>query len=142
MKLNLFQSVCTWENLWGAYKKAARGKRGRSSTAEFEYLLADNLLALQSELAQKSYFPGPYHSFYIYEPKRRLISAAAFRDRVVHHALCNVTVPFFECQFIAESYANRRRKGTHKALDCCQQFARRFRYVLQCDVVQFLQEQP
>jgi retron-type reverse transcriptase len=137
MKLDLFQSLHTWENLWGAYKKAARGKRGRPSTAEFEYLLADNLLALQNELAEQSYYPGAYHSFYIHEPKRRLISAAAFRDRVVHHALCNVSVPFFERQFIAESYANRRRKGTHKALDCCQRFARRFRYVLQCDVVQF-----
>ena len=71
------------------------------------------------------------------QPKRRLISAAPFRDRVVHHALCNVIAPRFESLFISDSYANRVGKGTHRALDRCQHFSRRFRYVLQCDVRQF-----
>jgi hypothetical protein len=55
---------------------------------------------------------------------------------VVHHALCNVIEPIFERSFIDDSYANRGGKGTHRALDRCQHFARRFRYVLQCDIVQ------
>jgi retron-type reverse transcriptase len=84
-----------------------------------------------------SYRPGPYTSFYIHEPKRRLISAAPFRDRVAHHALCNVIEPPFERSFIYDSYANRVGKGTHRALDRAQAFARRFRYALQCDVEQF-----
>jgi retron-type reverse transcriptase len=100
-------------------------------------LLPDNLLELQSELLEKIYQPGGYNSFYIHEPKKRLISAAPFRDRVVHHALCNVTVPYFEKLFIPDSYANQKGKGTHRALDRCTQFARRFKYVLQCDVRQF-----
>jgi len=56
---------------------------------------------------------------------------------VVHHALCNLIEPIFERSFIADSYANRVGKGTHRALDRCQQFTRRYRYVLQCDIVQF-----
>jgi hypothetical protein len=56
---------------------------------------------------------------------------------VVHHALCNLIAPIFERSFIADSYANRVGKGTHRALDRCQQFARRYPYVLQCDVRQF-----
>jgi RNA-directed DNA polymerase len=88
-------------------------------------------------LAEKSYTPGPYHSFYIHEPKYRLISAAPFRDRLAHHALCNVIEPIFECTFIHDSYANRKNKGTHRALDRAQQFARCFDYVLQCDLRQF-----
>jgi RNA-directed DNA polymerase len=99
--------------------------------------LEDNLVQLQAELRGKSYRPGAYASFYIHEPKRRLISAAPFRDRVVHHCLCNVIEPLFERRFIADSYANRVGKGTHRALDRCQQFARRNRYVLQFDVRQF-----
>ncbi|MEW5958352.1 MAG: RNA-dependent DNA polymerase, partial [Chloroflexota bacterium] len=63
--------------------------------AAFEYRLEDNLLQLQVELQTESYRPGPYRSFYIHEPKRRLISAAPFRDRVVHHALCNLIEPLF-----------------------------------------------
>lgn len=73
--------------------------------------------------------------FYIHEPKRRRISAAPFTDRVVHHALCNVIEPVFEPLFIADSYANRRGKGTHRAVDRLELFAGRYRYVLRLDIV-------
>jgi retron-type reverse transcriptase len=126
-----------WDNLQMAYQNASRGKRGRGATAAFEYVLADNLLQLQKELREQTYQPGKYNSFYIHEPKKRLISAAPFRDRVVHHALCNVTIFHYEKRFIPESYANRVGKGTHRALDRAEQFAYRFPYVLQCDVKQF-----
>ena len=114
-----------------------RGKRGQPAAAGFELYLGDHLLELEHELQERTYQPGAYHSFYIHEPKKRLISAAPFRDRVVHHALCNLTVPHFERRMIFDSYANRTGKGTHRALDRCQQFARRFRYCLPCDVRQF-----
>ena len=92
---------------------------------------------MQDELRAQTYQPGKYHSFYIHEPKRRLISAAPFRDRVVHHALCSVIEPWFERRFIHDSYANRAGKGTHRALDRCQAFARKYPYALQMDIVQF-----
>ena len=89
---------------------------------------------LRDELLEGRYHPGPYRTFTIYEPARRFISAAPYRDRVVHHALCNVTEPLFERSFVFDSYANRVGKGTHRALDRCTQYARRFRYVLQGDI--------
>lgn len=113
----LFDDICAWPNLLTAWKKAGKGKRGLTSVAGFEYELADNLLELQHELHNQTYQPGAYTHFYIHEPKRRLISAAPFRDRVAHHALCNVIEPFFERCFIPDSYANRKCKGTHKAID-------------------------
>jgi retron-type reverse transcriptase len=134
---HLYPQVCDWDNLYLAYRKARKGKRGRPPAATFEYDQEANLLRLQQELAEKSYTPGSYHSFYIHEPKRRLISAAPFRDRVVHHVLCNVIEPIFERSFIYDSHANRKGKGTHRALDRAQQFACRFRYVLRCDLRQF-----
>jgi retron-type reverse transcriptase len=133
----MYQQLCSWDNLYLAWRKAAKGKRGKAPAARFEFRLEDNLIALQAELRSKTYRPGAYHSFYIHEPKRRLISAAPFRDRVVHHALCNVIEPAFERSFIADSYANRVGKGTHRALDRAQNSARRYRYVLQCDLRQF-----
>jgi retron-type reverse transcriptase len=134
---HLYEQVCDWDNLYLAYRKARKGKRGRPPAATFEFDLESNLVTLQQELREKTYRPGAYSSFYIHEPKRRLISAAPFRDRVVHHALCNVIEPIFERSFIFDSYANRIGKGTHAALDRSQEFARRYRYVLQCDVKQF-----
>ena len=133
----LQEKMVDWENLCQAYQQASRHKRGRRATACFETLLADNLLELQMELADQSYKPGRYHSFFIHEPKKRLISAAPFRDRVVHHALCKQCVPYFEHLFIKNSFANQLGKGTHRALDCCQQYSRRYKYALQCDIKQF-----
>ena len=134
---HLYPQVWDWENLYLAWRKARKGKRGLEPAATFEYNLEANLPRLLRELRDKTYRPSPYTSFYIHDPKRRLISAALFRDRVVHHALCNVIEPLFERRFIFDSYANRTGKGTHRALDRCQQFARRYRYVLPCDVRRF-----
>ena len=134
---DLYARIYAWGNLEMAYRRARKGKRGQEPAADFERKLEDNLVALQHELATHSYRPGAYRSFFIHEPKRRLISAAPFRDRVVHHALCRIIEPLFERRFIHDSYANRIGKGTHRALDRCQQFARRYRYALQMDIVQF-----
>ena len=109
---SLYDQIHTWDNLYLGWRKASRGKRGRETAARFEYRLEDNLLQLEEELETRTYCPGPYYSFYIHDPKRRLISAAPFRDRVVHHALCNLIEPLFERRFISDSYANRVGKGT------------------------------
>lgn len=121
----VFDTLISWDNLLLAYQKASRRKRGRGNVAAFEYRLEDNLRQLQEELQSQAYRPGSYASFFIHEPKKRLISAAPFRDRVVHHALCHLIEPLFERSFIEDSYANRIGKGTHKAGDRCQVFSRR-----------------
>ncbi len=66
-----------------------------------------------------------------------MISAAPYRDRVVHHGLCNIIVPIFERTFIHDSYANRCGFGTHRALRRFTEFARSSRYVLQCDIKKY-----
>ncbi|MCB0200841.1 MAG: RNA-dependent DNA polymerase [Anaerolineae bacterium] len=134
---DLYPPIASFENLHRAFRKAAKGKRGHPSVAAFEFDLESNLCRLEEELLGQTYRPGPYRSFTIRDPKRRLVSAAPFRDRVVHHALCNVIEPIFERTFIGDSYANLVGKGTHAALDRAQALARRYRYVLQCDLEQF-----
>ena len=124
-----------WSNLLSAWRLAAKGKRGKPSAAGFEHQVADRLVELQHELTDFSYRPGGYVNFIIHEPKQRRVSAAPFRDRVVHHALCNVIEPIFDQQFISDSYANRAGKGTHAAIDRLQAFAQRYRYVLRLDIV-------
>lgn len=131
------EELASWENLLGAHRKAARGKRGLANVAAFEHRQEDELAALRAEFLGRTYRPGAYKSFLIRDPKTRLISAAPFRDRVVHHALCNVIEPLFERSFIADTYANRLGKGTHRALDRCQNLLRRHPFVLQLDVRQF-----
>lgn len=98
--------------------------------------MADHLVNLRDELAACRYVPQPYTHFLIHEPKRRCISAAAFRDRVVHHALCQVIEARFERVFLPDSYANRIGKGTHRAVARLRVLAGRHRWVLRCDIRQ------
>ena len=131
---NLWHQIIDWSNLLLAARKAQKGKRFRDNVLAFNYNLEPELFKLQSELAKKTYHPGAYRSFRIYDPKPRLISAAPYRDRVVHHALCNIIVPLIEKSFITDTYANRVGYGTHRALKRFIQFARSSRYILQCDI--------
>ncbi|MFO0870504.1 MAG: hypothetical protein U0935_16375 [Pirellulales bacterium] len=121
----LFDSVVAWRNLLRAARRARRGKRYQTRISEFEFRIEDELLRLQSELQTGMYVPGSYRSFWIYEPKRRLISAAPYRDRVVHHALCNVIEPIFDRTFIDDSFACRIGKGNHAAVERASTFAGR-----------------
>jgi RNA-directed DNA polymerase len=133
----LYSQIAAFPNLLLAFEKAHKGKRGKSGVAIFEYNLERELLRLEHELQSETWRPGGYVSFYVTDPKRRKISAAPFRDRVVHHALINIIGPVYERQFIHDSYANQVGKGTHRAMDRCTQFLRGHRYVLKGDIAQF-----
>jgi retron-type reverse transcriptase len=131
---NLWPLLTSWENLVQSARAAARGKRKRPDVARFLYELEPNLCALQRELNEGTYRPSEYRTFWINDPKPRQISAAAFRDRVVHHALTRVLEPFFERRFTNYSFASRKGFGQHRALGLARDACRQRRYVLKCDV--------
>jgi retron-type reverse transcriptase len=133
---NLFEQIVDFENLRKAARRAFRGKKQNIRVAEFYFHLETELLQLQEELCAAAYQPRPYRAFEIHEPKKRMICAADFRDRVLHHAICNILDPIFENGMIHDTYACRRRKGTHAALKRAQQFARQNRYFLKLDIEQ------
>lgn len=134
---NLYPQITDFSNLVLAAHQAQRGKRFREDILKFNYNLEVELAKIKTQLESKIYQPGRYKTFEICEPKRRLISAAPYRDRVVHHALCNIIVPIFERTFIADSYANRLGFGTHRGLHRFISFVRSNRYVLQCDIKKY-----
>ncbi|MDS4021928.1 MAG: RNA-directed DNA polymerase [Candidatus Competibacter sp.] len=133
----LWPQVVAFDNLWLAWRKARRGKSRTAGAVTFELELESNLLALQCELETGDYQPGMYRLFTLYERKPRLIAAAPFRDRVVHHAVMNVIEPPLDRRFIHDSYACRRDKGVHAAVDRYQLWARRYPYALKLDVRQY-----
>ena len=79
---DLYPEICSFENLHLASRKARKGKRYRRNVYLFERDLENNLFALQDELLSGSWRPGTYRRFYVQEAKRRLISAAPYRDRM------------------------------------------------------------
>jgi len=134
---SLFSELTAFSNLLSAHKKARKGAVGKQETQKFTFFLEYELFRLQEELIQGSYQPRPYRYFRIHDPKDRTISVAAFRDRVVHHALINVLEPIYERCFIHDSYATRKGKGTHKAIDRAQHFLRQTGWFWKTDVDQY-----
>ncbi len=135
----LFEQVIAWGNFLKAARKAAAGKTGKPAVARFLFHLEPEILTLQHELATGTWRPQAYRSFSIRDPKPRRISAADFRDRVVHHAIMNALDPFFERQAFTHSYACRIGKGTHAAVQYAQRQARRFPYFLKGDVDRYFE---
>lgn len=133
----LFERIANFKALKAAAKRAIAGKRGKPGAAAFQANLERELLRLERELKSGSYKPGKYVRILVREPKERLVSAAPFRDRVVHHALCAVVSPIFEGGFIANSYANRAGKGTHRAIEAFEAYRDRYAHVLRCDIFRY-----
>lgn len=130
----LWGELTSWQNLYSAYRKACKHKKSKPETAEWMFNCERLLLELQSELREKRYKPKAYKYFLIKEPKERLISVAAFRDRVVHHALVNVIETHFDRTFIKDSYATRKNKGLHLAVKAAQDYARQCSWFLKLDI--------
>ncbi|HIG98258.1 TPA: hypothetical protein HA231_02455 [Candidatus Woesearchaeota archaeon] len=124
---HLYERLCGYDNLFLAFLKAKKRKAKKAYVLEFEKNLANNLYGLQWELLTSTYAPRPHTTFTVRDPKTRKISASHFRDRVVHHAVCNIIESIFEKRFIHDTFANRRGKGTSAAL-------KRFSYFL-CKVI-------
>lgn len=133
----LWETLASFENLLLAFKKARKGKRRRPDVARFEFMLERELLELQADLLSGDYRPAPYRLFTVYERRPRQIAAASFRDRVVHHALLNVVEPWLDRRFIDDTYACRRGRGVHKAVDRFQQWTHRHAYVMKLDIASY-----
>ena len=108
----LFRTLCEPAHLMACARSAARGKKRKPDAAAFLLNMEPECFRLAAELAGGTWVPGAYRSYVIREPKPRLISAAPFADRVVHHALVSLLEPHFERRFVAHSYACRVGRGT------------------------------
>jgi RNA-directed DNA polymerase len=130
----LIEKIAEMSNLELAWYKAKRGKCAKASVLAFEKDLRENLKQLQTQLLSYSPTIGDYHYFTVFDPKKRIICAAPFPQRVLHHALMNVCHPFFERRQIYHSYASRIGKGTYAALQQAAINSKRFTYYLKMDV--------
>ncbi len=129
----LIEKIADFENLQLAYYKARKGKVGKREVIEFGKRLQDNLLNLQWQIVSGNVETGNYRLFTIYDPKKRLICAAPFGQRILHHALMNICHSSFEKAQIFDSYASRVGKGTYAALERARQFTKHNKWFLKLD---------
>jgi len=142
-----YSKIYDYDNLLLGWQNAKKGKSKRRYVKRFQKNLQKNLEKLQEELINQTYQPCDLKTFILRDPKTRRISKSAFRDRVVHHALCIVIVPTFEKGFIYDSHANQIGKGTLKAIERFDAFKRKVSrnntrecYVLKADIKHYFEE--
>lgn len=137
-----FAQVYDFDNLLSAAYSCRKGKSTARSSMVFFANLEENIITLQNELMWNMYSVSEYHHFYVFEPKRRLISAPDFRDRVVHRAIANIIEPIVDKTFIKDSYACRKGKGTHAGANKAQAMIRKVAkngtvYALKADIYHY-----
>lgn len=136
-----YERLCSYDNIDWAHRRARKGKTLKPYVIEFEKNLKENLLQLRIELIMQTYQPKKLETFILRDPKTRKISKADFRDRVIHHAICNIIEPSIDKTFIHDSYANRLGKGSLNAIKRFEFFSRKVSknnttacYVLKADI--------
>lgn len=140
---NLFDEICEMRSLYDGYVRSRRGKRHQPDLMRFEQNLEGNLLSLQRELKSGRYRTSPYHTFYIHEPKKRMVAALPIRDRVVQQSLVGVIEPIYEPRMIHHSFACRPGKGIHAGAHLAQQWIRKLArggrpvYALKADISKY-----
>jgi RNA-directed DNA polymerase len=122
---DLYTKLCSYDNLELAWKRARKRKTLKDYVIEFETNLANSLSQLKYELETFTYRPSPLTTFIVRDPKTRRISASHFRDRVIHHAVCNIVEPILSKDFIYDSFANQKGKGTHLAIKRVEKFMKK-----------------
>ena len=141
-----YQEMCAFDVLYAAYLEARKGKRKKVSTAQYEANALACTEKLSRILAAKIYIPGKFETFYVFEPKKRLVQAPAFVDKVVLHAVTdNILYEAVTKGFIRDNYASQKGKGTHDGLmrlkqfmvDYYRQYGTADGWVLKCDVHHF-----
>ena len=130
----LMEQVADMDNLREAFYKAQQGKSAKQEVISYRDNLENNLLQLQQQLLVGNVQVGKYQLFKIYDPKERVVCAAAFEERVLHHALINICAPYFERHFISTTCANRKDKGIYKALSLAHIAMGKYIYVAKLDV--------
>lgn len=132
-----YEELCSFEVLYKAYLEARKGKRSKSKTIEYEAQALACTEKLSRKLAvcnvrqpdgsirqQIRYVPSKFEVFAVYEPKRRMVHAPAFVDKVVLHALVdNILYDALTKSFIRDSHASQTGKGTDDGLELNQKTA-------------------
>ena len=130
----LFEQLCSFENLRLAFVKARQRKQFCLDVRIFGENLDAALERLRQELLNGTFSFGDYTSFKVYDPKERVIHAAAFPERLVHHAIINVCGKRLESSLIDDSYACREDKGQVAAKNRARHFLRRHPWCLKLDI--------
>lgn len=126
--------IADLDNLARAAYRAALGKRTRPEVQRFFQHFDTHLARLGQAIRTGAVPAGRFRRLHIYDPKPRLIHAACFEDRILHHAVMHHAGPVLERLLTATTFACRRGMGHHAAVRRVQEYVQRFPWYAQIDI--------
>lgn len=143
-KSNLYNNILNFENILAAYSEVTKNTRNPRKIMLLKEYKAINVYKIYNMLLNKTYSPGPYNVFTIYEPKERRIVSQNIHDKVVNHLIARfILYPTLMPQLINENIASRPNLGTKKGYELHQKFRKICNakytnyYILKCDISKF-----
>lgn len=113
---NLFQQICSVENLRLADTIARKGKAKQYGVKLHDRNREDNIQNLHEALINKTYQTSTYSTFIIHEPKEReIFRLPYYPDRIVHHAVMIHLEKTFVATFTKDTYSCIKGRGIHAA---------------------------
>ena len=145
-----FEEIFSFEALYRGHLHGRQGKRAKKPVVRFEMDMASRVYELHSQLQNGTYKLGNYHSFVVYEPKKREIQTLYYSDRVIQHVLCDsVLAPYFTKRAVLDNCVCQKGKGAHFALVRFEKMLRAFvkkhgtdGYFLKCDILKYFPSIP
>ena len=131
---NLYGRICDTDNIRLAFYKASRRKHDRAEIIDFKRYFESNIRTIHDQLVRQKPDLGHYRLFKVHDPKPRVICAASFPERVLHHAVMNMCEPVFESYATYDSFACRKNKGTHRAVSRAKKYAGLHPWFLKMDI--------
>lgn len=126
-------------NIWKSWYLFRRGKKSTAELERFSYYLEKNLYDLFVDLNSGNYQHGPYRRFTVYDNKKRRISVAAIRDRVVHRLIYEYLNKIYDKTFIFDAWSCRKEKGLVGAIERTQKLLTKYpkSFIWRTDIKKF-----
>lgn len=142
----LIDQISDFENIFLAFRECSKGKKSKDGYRNYLFAYPEKLKYLEYELKEtKNFTWGGYREFYVHDPKKRLVMAAPFRDRVVHTAIHRVIDPIVDKLLGSRTYACRKGMGNRKSAERLLKqlkYMKRKRYCVKLDVKKYFESIP
>ena len=135
----MFDKFTSLEHLYNSFLVAYKGRTKTKEVIEYKQNLEENLLNLRKQLINFTYKHRKYRTFIVEDSKKRVINAQSFEDHILHHAVFSFLEEIFHKKFIENSFANRKFKGSHKAVLKLQKESKKYNYFQKMDITKYFQ---
>lgn len=143
-KGNLYQNLYKFENIQSAFNEVCKNTKNKKKVARFKEYKCIYISRIYDILQTKTYKPGPYNVFTIYEPKKRRIVSQNMQDKVINHLVArHILYPALLPCLLDVNVASRKGLGTSEGIRLAMNFHRickvkyKTYYILKCDISKF-----